>query len=300
METTYRLRLGRKSVITQAFRWCIEKYLYRLSRAYLAQGRKQVVEYSFDLVSRHINLDGVYNIKELTTLIGWLQQVEPEIFAGEALDIGANIGNHALFFSEFFKKVIAFEPNNRTFRVLSLNKELVDNIECHELGLSDYDGEAQLLAPIGHLGCSAIVDTAGANIQKIRIRKLDSMADDLDKVRLVKIDVEGHEFQVLLGAKNVIAKHRPIILFEQHQSDFGEDGVSRVIELLRDYGYSNFATVMEYPRRNNLNRGIAQYLYMFLARLAFGSEMRVEIKSDVEPEYYPFLVAIPDDGYKAK
>lgn len=300
METAYRIRFGRKLVITQAVRWCIEKYLYRLALTYLAQGRRQLVEYSFDLVSRHVNLDGVYNIKELTALIGWLQQVNPEVFSGQALDIGANIGNHSLFFSDFFEKVIAFEPNSRTFRVLSLNKELVDNIECHEIGLSDCDGEAQLLAPIGHLGCSAIVDTAGAHIQKIQIRKLDSMADGFNRVGLIKIDVEGHELQVLLGAKSLIAKHRPIILFEQHQNDFSEDGVSRVIELLRGYGYTSFATVMEYPRQNNLNRSIAQYLYIFLARLAFGSEMRVEIRADIEPEYYPFLVAIPDEGCKAK
>lgn len=69
--------------------------------------------------------------------------------AGMVLDIGANIGNHSLYFIKELgvKKVISFEPVDETFWILEKNVQLnglQDRIELHQLGLSDQCGKAQI------------------------------------------------------------------------------------------------------------------------------------------------------------
>ena len=53
-----------------------------------------------------------------------------------ALDIGANIGNHTIFFAEIFAKVIAFEPNPKTHSVLIINTNNLNNVVCLMVGAS--------------------------------------------------------------------------------------------------------------------------------------------------------------------
>ena len=84
---------------------------------------------------------------ELSTLFAWFSARHPEVFDGIAMDIGANIGNHALYFSDYFRWVHCFEPNPRTFKVLALNAELASNITCFNVGISDSDRVAHMSTP---------------------------------------------------------------------------------------------------------------------------------------------------------
>ena len=53
--------------------------------------------------------------------MAWLKFLS--YFNGTVLDIGANIGNHSLFFSNYFYKVLSFEPHPKIFKVLAINTE---------------------------------------------------------------------------------------------------------------------------------------------------------------------------------
>ena len=93
--------------------------------------------FSSDHISHDINLDGIYEKDYLITLIKWLKSIQYNIFNGIAIDIGANIGNHSVFFSKFFKKVYSFEPNPKTFELLKINAKLNNNIYVRKTGLSN-------------------------------------------------------------------------------------------------------------------------------------------------------------------
>ena len=285
--------LSRLNSVQYILNYSIEWYLNKLALGYLAQGKKQIVEYSFNQQSRSINLHGVYEIKELSTLIDWLKIYSPSVFDGEVIDIGANIGNHSIFFSQYFRRVYSFEPNHCTFEILKINAQLVDNMTCYEEGLSEIDGEAFLTDPVGFPGCCEIADSTQNNLS-IQIKKLDSVSDRFQDVRLIKVDIEGHELKAFLGGEQFIRQNKPFILFEQHPNEFDSNGTSKVIELLKSFGYSKFATVLEYPRIKKSANKTLWYAFTTLSRVLCGSEMRVEFNDVFLPEFYPFIIAIPN------
>ena len=90
--------------------------------------------FAHDTISRKIMLDGVFEKNELLALKKFLS--DENITCDTCLDIGANIGNHSLFFADLFSKVISFEPNERPFKLLKFNSSLVENIQAFNLGLS--------------------------------------------------------------------------------------------------------------------------------------------------------------------
>lgn len=294
LKTIFTKKYSRSDVVSSSINWLVEKYLYRQAQKHLANGARQVAEFSFDLVSRRINLFGTYDKKELDAVFEWLKKTSPAIFEGSALDIGANIGNHSLYFSDYFQKVYSFEPNDKVFQILNLNAALVDNIQCFKSGISDTDGSSSFLSPVGFLGCSKITTEEGESDQFIKTVRLDSLAETLKNVKLIKIDIEGHEFNALSGGEKFIKSTKPYILFEQHISDFNDKGSTKVIDLLKGYGYFKFAILSEYPQSNLKHGSWMRNLYLFISRILVGSEMRVILTSDIRPDFYPFIIAIPD------
>ena len=94
----------------------------------------------------------------------------------------------------------------------------------------------------GGNGHAPVSESADAASCAVVFKTLDSLMDAQDPVRLIKIDMEGHEYPALRGAEQAIGGHRPVVLFEQLASEF-KGGCSPVIELLRSYGCRRFATV---------------------------------------------------------
>ena len=286
-------KTSRKDNLHYFIKWLIDWYLRKQSRQYLAAGKKQLIGYSFDLQMHRINLFGAYDARELSVFIEYLTLSNPESFDGEFIDIGANIGNHSIFFSNYFRKVHSFEPNKKTFSILKFNSVLANNITCYEEGLSDADGRAVLTEPYGFPGCSSITQENEPG-DSIAIRKLDSIIGRFENVSLIKIDVEGHELNVLQGGVELIKKYMPYILFEQHAHEFDANGDSKVLTFIRTLGYTSFAMIREYPRANKKNSiNILRYTYNAIARLILGSKIKVEIKENFLHEFYPFLIAIP-------
>ncbi|HVY03005.1 MAG TPA: FkbM family methyltransferase, partial [Caulobacterales bacterium] len=141
--------------------------------------------------------------------------------ARAAIDAGANRGVWAHVLSRLCPKVYAFEPNPKLFAVLKAGARA--NVECHRCGLSDSDGEAELMVP----GVPGRYSNQGATLNpakvagqpfatmRVETRRLDGL--DLDPVGFIKIDVEGHEMAVLRGAKALIARDRPRLIIEMEE-----------------------------------------------------------------------------------
>jgi FkbM family methyltransferase len=135
-----------------------------------------------------------------------------------ALDVGANIGYMSALLSVRAASVISFEPHPQLFERLSLNiQRWKANIEIHQLALSDRSGEALLSLSEAFernegVGSISYPSVTGRNI-KVQTVKLSDLK--IDNIRIAKIDVEGHELNVLRGAGPLVGQLRDIV-FEEH------------------------------------------------------------------------------------
>ena len=71
-----------------------------------------------DHIGKQVIIDGFYERFYLENIV---LQVESNVFMYTLMDIGANIGNHSVFSSKYFNKILSFEPQKRTFKLLQLN-----------------------------------------------------------------------------------------------------------------------------------------------------------------------------------
>lgn len=138
----------------------------------------------------------------------------------EIIDIGANIGNHSLFFAKFLhcEKVHSFEPVDNNFRLLQKNMENYRNKSiCYKVGLSNQNGKLPLYnsQKENYGGFSLHSYSNGSSFlvsHSIEVRTLDSF--HLNNISFIKIDVENHENEVLEGARATILRNKPILVVE--------------------------------------------------------------------------------------
>ncbi|WP_281967737.1 FkbM family methyltransferase [Roseovarius nanhaiticus] len=133
------------------------------------------------------------------------------------VDIGANVGNHALFFATRMKaaRVVVFEPNPLAIAPLMANvliNQLEDVIDMGGLGVGLSDRAASGFGMKRHdrnLGASKMFEGKGA----LEVHAGDDLLEG-ETPDLIKIDVEGMEMKVLSGLAKTIGAHRPAILIE--------------------------------------------------------------------------------------
>ncbi len=148
----------------------------------------------------------------------------------DALDIGVYRGVYSYKLSQNFKYIHSFEPNPLLFPYLNKNlKKIIRNIKLYNYALSDNNGETELKLPIRskslfkenieelfQLGAATMhPDNVIREYKKVPIktRKLDDISIK-NKIGFIKIDVEGHEKNVLMGGKYLIKENKPVMLIE--------------------------------------------------------------------------------------
>ncbi len=167
---------------------------------------------------------------------------------GLFIDVGAHLGTWASWIANRTQPVLAFEPNPSLADLLRRSR--IPNTEVLEFALGATTGSTELKIPfrdgLPRPGNGTVTDfrlDSGQHVLSapVRIRKLDDFS--LEQVAAIKVDCEGGEEHVLLGAIGVIARDRPLLIVEIHH-DRSEDFI-KVSELLSAFGYS----------ANWLNRG---------------------------------------------
>ena len=156
------------------------------------------------------------------------------------LDIGANKGDFSLFAGQMVGstgKIIAFEPepNNCRWIRKSIQVNHFDNIVLMEIALSNENGDKKLF--LGkksgwHTLVKGQKDREEGEIT-IQTQKLDSIIDALNLTRIdvMKIDVEGAEYDLIKGGEKAIEKFRPIIFMDLHP-ELGVD-VHKIYEFFK-------------------------------------------------------------------
>lgn len=129
-------------------------------------------------------------------------------------DIGANIGNHTVFFSKICRatKIYSFEPQKEMYEILQKNVELNHCVEVQlfNFALGNKKGMLSIhdFDPTNWGGTSFVQDNNG----NIPVETFDSL--NIQKVDFMKIDVEGAEVNVLQGAIETIKRDKPLIWCE--------------------------------------------------------------------------------------
>jgi len=168
------------------------------------------------------------------------------------LDIGASTGSFSLLPAiDTTAACHSFEPYPFVNKILRENVRmngLDDRVTIYDWALSDRNGSAVFVAPpknkqIGHARLDSNHQPGEWPEIEVQCRTLDSL--NLGKVDLVKIDVEGHELQVLRGGEATIRENMPgliVELYPDHAHLFDYE-VEDVTDLLASWGYNHFERV---------------------------------------------------------
>lgn len=146
------------------------------------------------------------------------------------LDLGANIGWYSLIAAQIVGKrgkVIAFEPASDNASLLVANKNLNEfsQIDIHQMAVSNKNESAFLIRNDKNLGDYQLVTGKGGDVETVTLDAYLS-SEDFAKIKLVKIDIQGHEPQALLGMQKHLTHHKPVVILEFSPSHIYKGGGS--------------------------------------------------------------------------
>jgi len=136
-------------------------------------------------------------------------------------DVGVYLGYYSLMMAKLVGEegvVHAFEPSSDSIKILDLSAKVNDynNIESHEMALSNFDGV------IDFDDSSFLIGTDKDNKKKVTVNKLDSLDIDLD---FMKIDTDGYDGNVIAGALNTIKKNGTVVALEYFPQMWAKVGI---------------------------------------------------------------------------
>jgi FkbM family methyltransferase len=143
-----------------------------------------------------------------------------------AIDVGANLGYMTAAMAQCVGpagQVWAFEPVDETYELLEVCRALngFDQVTTARLALGAAEGSAEITYDRRHSGLATMhPERVGGEAQRVTVRTLDALVaagEAPPRPALVKIDVEGHELDVLQGAQATIGEGRPAIVFEVNE-----------------------------------------------------------------------------------
>jgi FkbM family methyltransferase len=152
---------------------------------------------------------------------------------GDVLDIGANVGSFTVNFAQKAGHINAFEPHPQTYNNLCANLLLhqCKNVTTHQMALGSYNGDTfieDFNTEEKHFSMGAYVGKGGI---KVPMRTIDSF--NFSPLNFIKIDVEGHEYEVLAGANFTLQRESPIVFVEIHVTEL----IDTIIKYMSDRGY---------------------------------------------------------------
>ena len=262
----------------------------------------------YDEVGLIISLFGRCEYDELKVL-------ERKVFSkidcanSSCLDIGANIGNHSVFFANFFSNIYSFEPYPDSYYLLKFNSKNFNNIKTFNFGASDIDeNQYMYIATNTTMSRNTLfsdrvepkkIDQIHPKKIKVELKNLDNLLKEnkVKKISFIKIDIEGYEYKALIGLKNTIINDSPIIVLEQWIDAFDEvKKTTKSIDFLKKNHYKFFYEPNYFRRKKSKNKilravnKIIFYLQILFDKdkINFYSIKKID-KFDVKS--YPMIIA---------
>jgi FkbM family methyltransferase len=160
-----------------------------------------------------------YQLQKLNMALGLLSSDRRHT----AIDIGGHVGLWSRVLSWHFDDVLAFEPIPKLADCFDLNVSDCDNVRLERVALGRDIGTMNMQYSSGNSGNSC-VSLEGIPVPMFM---LDAICQTVHKIDFIKIDVEGYELNVLLGAEQTIYENRPMIVIEQKPGNAERYGLGR-------------------------------------------------------------------------
>lgn len=220
------------------------------NRGYYNIGDTKMFLDFLDPIDREIIANQIYEVEEIEYLKKLYNYNNFEHF----LDIGANCGYYSIMLAKEFKRlqVTAFEPNKEAFtkfnNTLKINPNLASRIDLKNFGLSNTSGALEMtsLEKFGYLqtGGSTIIRNNKKDIIKTKIftcnfRTGSEVIKFKNKKLCIKIDVEGHEYNVIQGLEKILKENYTFIQIEIVKQNY-----EKTNNFLNNIGYKSFYKIM--------------------------------------------------------
>ncbi len=164
---------------------------------------------------------------------------------GTYIDIGSNIGQHALFASVINPtgRVVAFEPITKLYQQfldsIAINK--ITTITLHKKACGESEMQMNINFSEKNMGGASLVEESNReSYETISIIQGDTILMSESRIDLIKVDTEGFELEVLRGILGTIRKHRPKLLIEYspilYSGPRTQNG-ALILELLEEENY---------------------------------------------------------------
>lgn len=163
------------------------------------------------------------------------------------VDVGANIGYFSLLSAQRVGqegRVIAFEPLSRIAKQCGENVAVNNfrNVSVRQVAIGDTQSRQTMSLVPGNIGGSSLVKESGSGMtEAVTVSTLDVELADVEQIAMIKIDVEGYEREVLLGAKTILMTRKPKLVLEFSPNVYQRHGstiAKSILEFLFSLGYS--------------------------------------------------------------
>ena len=144
------------------------------------------------------------------------------------VDVGANIGYYTMIMAKRAKKVFAIEPDEENYEILKKNIEAnkLNNVVLIRAAASDKREKIRLYKSLTNNGDHRVYNTGDRRyVEELFSVALDEILLNEQKIDLIKIDTQGWEPKVLVGAKKVIERDSPILFMEYWPEGYREAGL---------------------------------------------------------------------------
>jgi FkbM family methyltransferase len=217
------------------------RYLYDLQIKILKK-----IRFNFDgnlFYANSINEMNFINNNFEREIQEWFQCPKDGVF----IDVGANIGRYVIQLADKVDKIIAFEPSPDTFKTLNKNIELnkISNVETYQVALWNKDETLDFhIYPSS--GSNSVNLISSIIVKKIMVqgKRFKTLIDKgivkINRLDLVKIDIEGSEYEAIQGMEVILKTYYPRMIVE-----IKEQNENKVIKKLRRMGYKLINKVEE-------------------------------------------------------
>jgi FkbM family methyltransferase len=143
------------------------------------------------------------------------------------VDVGTNVGIWSLPMMHQFKTVVSYEPSKQNIECLKAN--IPTGIDLREKAIANFTGFADFHQAGKNCGDGKLCREGVKSTYTVPVVKLDD--EGLSNVDLIKIDVQGWEYEVLDGAIELISRDRPWVIFEVNED------IDKCCSLMESLGY---------------------------------------------------------------
>ena len=164
------------------------------------------------------------------------------------IDLGSNIGYYAVIESNIIGesgKIFAIEPSPVNFPILKLNLEnqKKNNFVAYNIGIGDKNEEMEFIISAKSNWSRIRMNNEKINSEdkviKIPVKTLNSFVNEnnIKKIDILRMDVEGFEYSILLGANEVLEKFKPKLFIEIHKMYLGKEKTYQIFNELKNKKY---------------------------------------------------------------